>query len=79
MAPSFLINVHGSEQHNLGAKVIKPFSSQLTKTTDKLECYITLGWKGLSWTNTLSYWSIMDIVPRNILVNLFFVTYEGDR
>jgi hypothetical protein len=22
----------------------------------KLDCFITLGWKGLPWTNTLVYW-----------------------
>ncbi len=32
------------------------FSLQLTKGTDKLECYIRLGWKGLLRTNALAYW-----------------------
>jgi hypothetical protein len=31
------------------------FSSQLKNEQNKLECYITLGWKDLPLTNTLAY------------------------
>jgi hypothetical protein len=31
------------------------FSSQLMIEPNKLKCYITLGWKGLTATNTLAY------------------------
>jgi hypothetical protein len=33
------------------------FSSQLTNWPNKLDCYITVGWKFLSRTNSLAYWS----------------------
>jgi hypothetical protein len=33
------------------------FSSQLKSEPYKLECRITLGWKGLPVTNTLAYWT----------------------
>jgi hypothetical protein len=29
----------------------------ITHGSNKLECYITLGWKGLSGTNSLTYWA----------------------
>jgi hypothetical protein len=29
----------------------------LTNGPIKLECYITLGWKGLLGTNTVAYWA----------------------
>ncbi len=32
------------------------FFSQLTNGHNKLECYITLGWKHLPVINTLAYW-----------------------
>jgi hypothetical protein len=32
-----------------------PFSLQLMSRTNKLEYYITLGWKSLPGTNTLAY------------------------
>ncbi len=31
-----------------------PFSSKLTNGNNKLECYITLSWKGHAGTNTLA-------------------------
>ncbi len=31
-------------------------SLQPTTGLNKLKCYITLGWIGLLWTNTLAYW-----------------------
>jgi len=31
--------------------------SNLQKWPNKLECYITLGWKGLPVTNTLALWT----------------------
>ncbi len=34
------------------------FLLKLTNETNKLECYITLGWKGLPWKNNLAYWTI---------------------
>ncbi len=34
--------------------------SKLTIWLKKLECYITLGWKGLSVTNTIEYWDIFE-------------------
>ncbi len=30
--------------------------SKLMNGPNKLECYITIGWKGLAVTNTLAYW-----------------------
>jgi hypothetical protein len=33
-----------------------PFYSKLMNGSNKLECYIPLGWKGLPGTNTLAYW-----------------------
>jgi hypothetical protein len=33
------------------------FYSQHTNWPSKLECYITVGWKCLSGTNTLAYWT----------------------
>jgi hypothetical protein len=33
------------------------FSSQLTNRHNKLECFITLGWKSLFGANTLAYWT----------------------
>jgi len=33
------------------------FSSKLNNEPNKLECYITLGWKGLPITTTLAYWN----------------------
>ncbi len=33
------------------------FFSWLTNGRVKLECYITLGWKGLPETNTLAFWN----------------------
>ncbi len=35
-----------------------PFS-QLTNGPNKLECYITLGWRSLPRINTLAYWAIL--------------------
>ncbi len=32
-------------------------SSKLNEEPNKLECYIMLGWKGLSGTNTPDYWA----------------------
>jgi hypothetical protein len=34
-----------------------PFSSQLMNQPNKLVCSITLSWKGLPVTNTLTYWA----------------------
>jgi hypothetical protein len=33
------------------------FSLQLMNWPNKLECYITLGWKGLIGKNVLAYWT----------------------
>ncbi len=33
------------------------FSSYLTNVSNKLECYITLGWRGLIGTHTRAYWA----------------------
>jgi hypothetical protein len=37
------------------------FSLQLTNGSNKLECYITLGQKGLPVTNTLAYWAYSKV------------------
>jgi hypothetical protein len=31
---------------------------------NKLECYITSDWRGLSWTNTLAYWHHMKVLKK---------------
>ena len=33
------------------------------------QCYITLGWKGLSGTNTLAYWDINKLQRKRSVVN----------
>ncbi len=33
------------------------FSLQFKNGSNKLECYVTLSWKGLLVTNTLTYWA----------------------
>jgi len=44
------------------------FSSQLTNGSNKLECYITLGWKGLLGKTTLAYWaSFVSYVENELL------------
>jgi hypothetical protein len=35
------------------------FSSQVKNEPNKLECYITLGWKGFPVTKTPAYWAQM--------------------
>jgi hypothetical protein len=31
---------------------------------NKLECYITLGWKGLQVKNTLAYWVYLEVTKK---------------
>jgi len=31
---------------------------------NKLECYITLGWKGLPGANTLAYWTLTLVTKK---------------
>jgi hypothetical protein len=44
----------------------------MTNGPSKLECYITLGSKGLTWTNTIAYWA--HSVPKAILIMLHFIS-----
>jgi hypothetical protein len=36
---------------------------------NKLECYITLSWKGQSGTNTLAYWALRKLRIKQSVVN----------
>ena len=40
------------------------FSLELTNGPNKLKCYITLGWKGLFFTNTLAYWTHLKVMKK---------------
>jgi hypothetical protein len=31
---------------------------------NKLQCYITVGWKGLSGTNALAYWAYLYVMKK---------------
>jgi hypothetical protein len=44
------------------------FTSKLLNGPNKLECYITQGWEGLSGTNTLADWA-HSYVWKKIVVN----------
>ncbi len=37
------------------------FYSELKDRSNKLECYITLGWKSFPVTNTLSFWACSQV------------------
>jgi hypothetical protein len=41
-----------------------PFSLQLMNWPNKLECYITLRWKGLTGRNTLAYWAHFKVTKK---------------
>jgi hypothetical protein len=41
------------------------FSSEFKNESNKLECYITLGWKGLTVTNTLAF-KVHSSVTKNM-------------
>jgi len=45
------------DDHNLVRINIISFSRYLKNGPNKFEYYITLGWRDLSRTNTLSYWA----------------------
>jgi len=36
---------------------------------NKLECYITLSWKGLPGTNSLAYWANRELQRKKSVVN----------
>ncbi len=64
------------------------FSLQLTFRPNKLDCYITLGWKGLSGTNTLAHWGPLIRLPklkyceyasRISISELFYAKDESDK
>ncbi len=40
----------------------------LTNGPKKLECYITLGWKGLIGTNALTYWVYSQVMKKMTVV-----------
>ncbi len=55
-------------------------SSQLMNRPNKLECYITLSWKGFSGTSALAYWTHLyltkkikccEFVPRSLYYKTF--------
>ncbi len=54
------------------------FSSEITNGTNKLECYIKLGWKGLAVANTLTYQACLmnmkccEYKPSNCIHNTSF-------
>jgi hypothetical protein len=48
---------------------IASFSLQLSNGPNKLECYITLGWKGLKWTNALPNWAHSYVKTKLNVVN----------
>ncbi len=46
------------------------FYSQLTNWPNKLECYITVGYKCLTGTNTLAYWIHLKVTQKWSVVNM---------
>jgi hypothetical protein len=40
------------------------FNSKIKNRPNKLECYITLGWKGLLPDNTIAYWANLYIMQK---------------
>jgi len=44
---------------------------------NKLDCYITLGWKG-PWTNTLAYWAHSYIDKHSNLLGPFACYQENE-
>ncbi len=45
------------------------FSSELMNGSNKIQCYIILGWKDFPWTNTLAYWEHFQAKKKGSLVN----------
>jgi hypothetical protein len=49
---------------------------------NKLECYITLSWKGFPGTNSLAYWANRELQRKNSVVNkvldaISLIHFEG--
>ncbi len=53
------------------------FSLQFTNGPNKLECYITLEWKGKPGSNTLAYFvsvSVVNVAPGSVLTTFHFLS-----
>ncbi len=50
-----------------------PFS--MTYRPNKLECYITQGWKGFPGTNTLAHWTYSQVTKKCSVMNKLLYTF----